>query len=145
MNQEKLIEKAQQGTGSKKPADLCRATGIKSARLADLTSGRRPASNDEARRLAEVAGLNPFEVIAELEIAKAEDAATKTAWGKALASFRNSAAALLLVVCAVVAAVNAPAQSPLGVLRRMRRAIIFIMSTWRKVKTTLGKVLFTES
>ena len=36
----------------------------------------------------------------------------------------NSAAALLLVVCAVVAAVNSPAQSPLGVLRRIKGAII---------------------
>lgn len=56
-------------------------------------------SNDEARRLAEVASLNPLEVIAELEIGRAADAATRTAWGKALASMRGSASVLLLAIC----------------------------------------------
>jgi len=109
---------------------LAKVTGISEDSLKNYEKnkvGKNGISNEFARRLAEAAGLNPLKVIAELEIAKAEDAATKTAWGKALASFRNSAAALLLVVCAVVAAVNAPAQSPLGVLRRIRQAIIFIM------------------
>jgi hypothetical protein len=129
MKQNELIEIAQKATGSTKPADLCRATGIRSARLADLTSVRRPASNDEARRLAEVAQLNPFEVIAELEIERAQDDATRTAWGKALASIRGKAVVLVLAVMFALSATVSSLQTsaPWCFLRRRRLTIIFIM------------------
>jgi len=109
MDQKELIELAQKATGSTKPADLARTTGITSARIADLTSNRRHARNDEVRRLAEIAGLNPLGAIAALEIARAEDEGTKTAWGKVLASVTGKAVMVLLAFSVAVTAIQGSA------------------------------------
>ncbi|MBS1210084.1 MAG: hypothetical protein H6R19_2482 [Proteobacteria bacterium] len=120
MKQSELIEIAQMKVQPPVQAELFRATGISRSRLTDLRNDRRPISNDEARRLAEVAGLNPLAVIGELEIERATDEATRTAWGKALASLKRSACAFALAVLASLGAFNGGLQTsaPGGFLRR---------------------------
>ncbi len=127
MNQQKLIELAQKRTGADSQAELSRAAGIDKARLTRLRTGERPMSNDEARRLAELAGLPWAEVIAELEIERASDEATRTAWGKALATMRAKGLALVVALVCVVAVTLAPVQTPGRVFSRRRLSIIFIM------------------
>ena len=129
MNQQKLIELAQKRAGAESQAELSRAAGIDKARLTRLRTGERPMSKDEARRLAELAGLPWAEVIAELEIERASDEATRTAWGKALATIRGTVAALLVAVAVLaVTGFGGAEVGPLaGVYALVLLMIIFIM------------------
>lgn len=84
---------------------LSKLSGISESHLGHYAKDARWPSNTHARLLAEAAGLPWAEVIADLEIERATDEATRTAWGKAKASLRNSAAALLLAMVCLVQAV----------------------------------------
>ena len=139
MNQRELIEKvkAAKGWNQEQIADLLEAN---TGRVTHLKNGTRPMNNEEARRLAEAAGFNPFEVIAELEIARASDDATRSAWGKALASIKRGAAVLVLAVLASLAAHQMPdTSSALAALLFAALTIIFIMSS---CSSSIGDHLF---
>lgn len=136
MKPNELVKAAMEATESKTGAALGDLVGIDRRRMSDYMNDYRWPDNNAARILAEAAGLNPLEVIAELEIARASDEATRSAWGKALASMRGSATVLLLAVTAGLSAlVTAALQQPFGLAEVLPKAmeillsIMFIMST----------------
>lgn len=102
MKQGELIDLAQQASGLNQ-TDVGAKCGINKARMTQLKNGTRPVSNDEARRLAEVAGLPWAEVIAALEVERAKDMESAQAWGKALARLRGDAGVALPGLSVVLA------------------------------------------
>ena len=128
MNPRDLVEAALSHTKAANGAKLGEMIGIDRRRIADYTTNKRWPDNNHARILAEAAGLNPFAVIAELEIARAEDEGTKTAWGKVLASVTGKAVMVLLAVSVAVTAIQGSAlTTTLVVVLFISLTIIFIM------------------
>lgn len=107
MKPHELLEAARKGIDAPSNYALHKATGISEQALSAYEKGQRWPDNTAARKLAEAAGLPWPEVIAALEVEKAKDEQTATAWGKALASLRRSAAAVVLAAVALFAAVQA--------------------------------------
>lgn len=121
MKPSELIQRAMRRSKAASGAALGELIGVDRRRIADYAKDERWPDNNHTRLLAEAAGLNPFETIAELEMARASDEATRSAWGKALASLRRSAAAFVLAMLATLAASGLPAStSPSGLGFRRR-------------------------
>lgn len=117
MKPSELVKKAMDRQGVKTAYALAKLTGISEDSLKNYERdkvGKNGISNDFARRLAEAAGLNPLEVIVELEIARASDEATRSAWGKALATIRNSRSALVGIVASTALAQSFESVKTLG-------------------------------
>lgn len=124
MKPAELVQKAVEGSGAASRYELSKAVGIDQRRLSDYANGHRWPDNTHAKLLADAAGLPWAEVIAELEIERATDEATRTSWGKALASIRGKAVALVLAVVCALSALTAPVQAPVRAFSRRRLAII---------------------
>lgn len=121
MKPSELVAKAMKRQGVNSRYALAKLTGVSDAHLTHFANDKRWPDNNHTRLLAEAAGLNPFETIAELEMTRASDEATRSAWGKALASLRRSAAAFVLAMLATLAASGLPAStSPSGLGFRRR-------------------------
>lgn len=139
MKPSELVKRAKDRQGATSAYRLAQITGVSEDSIRNYEKdkvGKQGISNEVARRLAEAAGMNALEVIAELEMEKATDEATKSAWGKALASMRGSASALLLAVLAGLTACIALALGqPFGLaevyqwVMNSALSIMFIMST----------------
>lgn len=129
MKPAELVKKAMERARAASGAELGAATGIDRRRIADYAKNERWPDNTHARLLAEAAGLPWAEVIAELEIERASDEATRTAWGKALATIRGTVAALLVAVAVLaVTGFGGAEVGPLaGVYALVLLLIIFIM------------------
>lgn len=124
MKPSELVKKAMDGAKCQSKYALSKLTGVSESHLGHYSKDSRFPSNTHAKALADVAGLNWAEVIAELEIEAAKDEATRSTWGKALASLRNSVGLWLagFAVCAVLAgATVATAFDPSAITRRYRR------------------------
>jgi len=106
MRPNELLDAAIKGAKLKGDADLCRLLNWASGKVSQYRNNKKWPGNNAARILAEAAGLDPLAVIAELEITKATDEATRTAWGKVLAGMRSSAVALVLAVFALSVTVS---------------------------------------
>lgn len=91
MKPHELLDAAKAGLGVTGDSELGKALGWASGKVSQYRTDKKWPNNDSARLLAEAAGLNPVEVIVSLEIARASDEATRTAWGKALAQLRSRA------------------------------------------------------
>lgn len=89
MTASELIKKAMEMQGVKTRYALSKVTGISESHLGHYAKDSRWPSNTHAKRLAEAAGLDWAEVIAELEIEQAKDEQTRSEWVKALASIRR--------------------------------------------------------
>jgi len=109
MKPQELLEAALKGSGEPNRAHLAKRLGMTEPSLHRYANGAWP-DNTAARKLAEAAGLPWAEVIAALEIEKAKDEQTATAWGKALASLKRSSCAFALAVLASLAALSAHVQ-----------------------------------
>lgn len=106
MDPKKLVEAALRHSKATSGAKLGELIGIDRRRIADYAANKRWPDNNHARMLAEAAGLNPFKVIAELEMARAEDDSTRTAWGKALASVTGKAVMVLLAFVVTITVIH---------------------------------------
>ncbi|GAB2879427.1 hypothetical protein GCM10027046_04220 [Uliginosibacterium flavum] len=130
MKPSELVRKAMEQSGAKSAYALAKVTGISEDSLKNYEKdkvGKNGISNEFARRLAEAAGLSTLKVIAELEMERAKDDATRTAWGKALASIRTTAVILILALTTAIAALSLPDGALERFLRRLKQTIIFIM------------------
>lgn len=96
MKPSELVEAAKKACKADTEYQLEKVCNVSRAHLSHYKKNARWPDNNHARLLAEAAGLNPIEVIVQLEMSKTEDEATRSAWGKALASMRGSAEPLLL-------------------------------------------------
>lgn len=96
MKASELVKAAMDQTKVSSRYALAKITGVSERHLSYYVKNERWPDNNHARMLAEAAGLNPLKVIAELEMARAEDDSTRTAWGKALASVTGKAVMVLL-------------------------------------------------
>lgn len=85
MKPSELVAAAKRKTGAATEYQLAKITTVSRAHLSHFVNNARWPDNNAARLLAEAAALDPLAVIGELEISKATDEATRTAWGKALA------------------------------------------------------------
>lgn len=101
MKPRKLIDAAMKAQNVESRYALHKLTGISEQALYGYANGKRWPDNNVARVLAEAAGLNWAEVIAALEEEKATDEATRSAWGKALATIRRGSAGIAGFVAAI--------------------------------------------
>lgn len=128
MDPKKLVEAALRHSKATSGAKLGELIGIDRRRIADYAANKRWPDNNHARMLAEAAGLNPFEVIAELEMARAEDESTRTAWGKALASLIGKTVVVLLAFIVTITVIQGTSFTTTKVVVLAKTlTIIFIM------------------
>jgi transcriptional regulator with XRE-family HTH domain len=108
MKASELVKAAMAQTKVSSRYALAKITGVSERHLSYYVKNERWPDNNHARLLAEAAGLNPLKTIAELEMSRAEDESTRTAWGKALASVTGKAVMVLLAVFVTVTAISGP-------------------------------------
>ena len=82
MNTRELVEKAQHNGGFKSLRDMAKAMGLNNSSLSLLASGKGELSDETYIKLAELAGVDPAEVILEKHMRKAGPRATAV-WAKA--------------------------------------------------------------
>ncbi|MHB8247274.1 MAG: helix-turn-helix domain-containing protein [Acidithiobacillus sp.] len=71
MDTRQLVEKAQQNGGFKSLRDMAKAMGLNNSSLSLLASGKGELSDETYIKLAELAGIDPAEVILEKHMRKA--------------------------------------------------------------------------
>lgn len=103
MKPNELIEQAQAKLGGISRYKLHKLTGISEGALSAYVTGKRWPDNTQIKLLADVAGLDWAEVMAGLEMEKAQDELTRTMWGKALAALRNERGFVSVRLLAVIA------------------------------------------
>lgn len=80
MNMNELLDQAKTRANLSSDYALSKATGISQQILSGIRKGRRHPSNEEAVKLAALAGLPEMKVIAEIELLTANSEKKKEFW-----------------------------------------------------------------
>jgi len=84
MDTRELVAKAQQNGGFKSLREMAKAMGLNNSSLSLLASGKGELSDETYSKLAELAGIDPAEILIEKHARKAGPTAT-AAWARAKA------------------------------------------------------------
>lgn len=114
MNMNELLDQAKTRANLSSDYALSKATGISQQILSGIRKGRRHPSNEEAVKLAALAGLPEMKVIAEIELLTANSEKKKEFWKHYIES--RGIAACLTMTALAASIVLAPEPTEASVL-----------------------------
>lgn len=108
---QELIEAAKGAQGIPSNYRLARVLGVTELTVANWKHGRKAPDDGAALRLADMAGLDPAQVLAAVHAARATDPTIAAAWASIAARLQQAGAAVLTVILSVAVSWHPDAQA----------------------------------
>lgn len=99
---QKLLDRAKKAQGIESDYRLAQVAGVAKTAVTNYRSGRNAPDDEVAARLAELAGMNPESVIAELHAERAKTPEMRALWLRMASHVRHAVAAVMLAIGAAM-------------------------------------------